>query len=863
MGTLPRRILVASVLAACAWNALAKAIPPPEEVLGHRVGADYSLADWNTILRYYRLVDELSPRVHVRLIGRSTEGREMIVAEVSAPETIRDIARQFQLQRRLHEGTATDADLASAKTLILVNLSMHSTEVAASQMGMELLYELATSNDDRVRRVLDNCVIQLVACANPDGLDKVKEWYDRTRAAGKEGAPMPWLYQKYVGHDNNRDWWLVSQEETKNVTRYLYTVGFPTIVYDVHQMGGNTARMFVPPFHDPTNPNISPRITQGIFLIGAHMAAALAMNNKRGVVWGAIYDNWWQGGMRTTPQRHNIVAVLTEAASADLASPVDVRPDSLRGATRGLPSYEPYVNFPDLWPGGRWTVRDIVEYEKIACYALFELGAKHREMWVENQRTLAREAIALGEQGTPFAWVIPPDQRQPEGVRQLLESLMATGVRAYRAEAVFVADGREYPAGTIVLPCAQPYRNHLKDIMEIQRYPRRFLYPGGPAEPPYDVAGWTAPLQMGVNAVQVDQPFRVPLVELTEPPKPTSPHFSDAPGYVLLPGRVDNVPAALRLGRQGFAVGVVHERVAGLTPGTIILHRGSRSHQDLIAALDGEASQRFLDVRPLPQFLPSGMMWFTPPRIALYQPWTGNMDEGWTRFILEKYGVAYTSIHNADFQSDDLLERFDVIVFADQSASSILNGTPPERTFGEYAGGIGGEGLQRLERFVRRGGTLVLMDSATELAVRMGLPITNTLEGLQGDKFFCPGSILRILVNPMEPVGYGMPVESVAYFANSRAFEMGDSVDARVVARYGEGNPLLSGFLLGEEHLSGKPAILDVQLGDGHVVLFGFRVQYRGQSLATFPFLFNTFLRGAICRRPGMTHVIRTAMRIG
>jgi hypothetical protein len=844
------RVSLRILLAACSFvlglaSAVAQAIPPPEEVIGHRPGADYSLADWNTILNYYRLVGERSPRVSVRSIGRSTEGREMIVAEISAPETIRNIEGQYQIQRRLHEGTASDEDLARAKTIILVNLSMHSTEVGASQMGMELLYELATRNDESAQEVLRNCVIQLVACANPDGLDKVKEWYDRTRAAGKEGAPMPWLYQKYVGHDNNRDWWLVSQQETKNVTHYLYKVSFPTIVYDVHQMGGSTARMFVPPFHDPTNPNIDPRITQGIFLIGAHMAAALAMNDKRGVVWGAIYDNWWQGGMRTTPQRHNIVAVLTETASANLASPVDVRPESLRGATRGLPSYDPYVNFPDPWPGGRWSLRDIVEYQKITCWALFDLGAKHRKMWVENQRALAQKAIALGKQGSPFAWVIPPDQRQPEGVRQLLESLMATGVRAYRATSAFTADGTQYPAGTIVLPCAQPYRNHLKDLMEVQRYPRRFLYPGGPAEPPYDVAGWTAPLQMGVEAVQVDQPFEAPLEELSEPPKPSAARLPEAPAYVLPPGRVDNVPAALRLGRQGFTIGIVYEEVAGLKPGTMIVHRGNRTNDSLREALAKEAAERFLDIQPLPQFLPSGAKRLALPRIALYQPWIGNMDEGWTRFILEKYGVEYTSVHNSEFRSDDMLRQFDVIVFADQSASSILEGTPASRTFEEYSGGIGEDGLRRLEQFVRGGGTLVLMDSASELAQRMGLPIRNALSGLRADTFFCPGSILRIIVDSRHPVGYGMPVESVAYFADSRAFEIGEGVDAHVVARYGEGNPLLSGFLLGEEHLSGKPAIVDIRLGEGHILLFGFRVQYRGQSLDTFPLLFNSFLRGA------------------
>ncbi len=838
------RLAFVLVFGLAVWSAVAQRIPTPEQFLGHRAGADYRLADWATILRYYRTVDAASDRVHLRSIGRTTEGREMVIAEVSSPETIRNLGDQYEIQRRLHEGTATEGDLSRAKTVVLVNLSMHSTEVAAAQMGMELLYELATRDDPQVRAILENCVIQLVACANPDGLDKVKDWYDRTRAAGKEGAPMPWLYQKYIGHDNNRDWWLVSQAETKNVTQFLYFVGFPTIVYDVHQMGGNTARMFVPPFHDPTNPNIDPRITQGIFLIGAHMAYALQEEGKKGVVWGAIYDNWWQGGMRTTPQRHNIVAILTEAASANLASPVDVSPDELRGARRGLPTYEPYVNFPDPWPGGRWTLRDIVEYEKTACYALFDLAAKYRDRWVSNQVALARDAIEAGKKGGPFAWVIPPAQRQPEGVRQLLESLLRTGIKAYRATEAFTADGREYPAGTIVLPCAQPYRNHLKDIMEIQKYPQRFLYPGGPAEPPYDVAGWTAPLQMGVDAVQIEQPFEAEWTELTSPPKPeprTLPR--DVPAYVLDGTRVDDVPVALRLARQGFTVGIVYEPTQGLNPGALILHRGNKTQEELARALEREMSERWIDPRPLPGFLERGARRFTAPRIALYQPWVGNMDEGWTRFIFEKYGVEYSSVHNDEIRKPDLKSRYDVILFADQSANSIVEGVSERVTFPEYAGGIGEEGIRNLREFVERGGTLVLMDSACDLARQLGVEVSDGLRSVGSDKFFCPGSILRTTVDTSHPLGYGMPETSIAYFASSRTLEFGEEQPFHAVALYGQGNPLLSGFLLGPEYVAGKVAAAEVPLGEGRIALFGFRVQYRGQSLDTFKFLFNAFVR--------------------
>ncbi len=848
-----RRLACWNKLLTCAWVFLspfllsAQRIPPPEEVIGHKVGEDYKLAGWSQILSYYRRLDATSDRVRIRYLGKTTEGRDHIAVEISSPETIKRIEEQFAIQRHLHDPRLITSEeeearvLAQAKVVIVINLSLHATEVAGAQMGMELAYELATRTDPQVQNILQNCVVILIACANPDGLDMVKEWYERTLHTPYENAPMPWLYHRYVGHDNNRDWWLISQKETINVTHYLYRVCFPTILYDVHQMGGNGPRMFVPPFHDPVNPNIDPWISQGIFLIGAHMAAALTAEGKKGVVWGAIYDNWWQGGMRTTPQRHNIVAVLTEAASARIASPVEVRREQLTGARRGLPSYDLYVNFPDPWPGGVWRLRDIVDYEKICCYALMDLGARYREMWVKNQLELSKRQITLGKTEPPFGWLIPPDQRDPGATAELLRCLILGGIEVYRATRPITLGGQTFPSGTYILPSDQPYRLHLKDLMEPQVYPRRLEYPGGPAETPYDVAGWTAPLQMGVRVFVAREPLTFAGERVVSPPKPERNPVPPSATYVSLNQRTEDVPAFLRLGAQGFQMSVGIEE--GVLPkGALFVSETNGRSASLKQAVDAVHSESFSQFLPWTSSVEIEVRKIGMPRVGLYQSWTANMDEGWTRWIFERYGVPYTTVRNSDIRAGNLRQRFDCLFFPQQSAGSILNGV--RNTLPEYAGGIGEEGVQSLKEFLDSGGTVVLMDEACGLARSLGLPIRNALSGVGRDRFYCPGSILRLNLDVEHPLGWGMEKENIAYFDQSWVLEFEPSLtkDVKIVATYGQGNLLLSGFLLGEELVAGKPAIAEVKVGKGRVVLFGFRTQFRAQPYATFKLLFNAMV---------------------
>ncbi len=892
-----RSVLLASVLAAtlisgaCSTPGIAVAqsvseVPTPASVIGHDVGADYKLARWETIVDYHRRLGDSSDRVRFSQIGTATEGNPYVLVEISSPETIRQLDRYRELQHKLADPRRIKSDrdrrnlLATAKTTIVVTCSLHSNELAASQMSMELAYDLATSNDPRVLEILDNCIILLVPSANPDGNNKIVDWYESNLNTPYEGSYMPWLYQKYAGHDNNRDWFMLNLKETRILSNVLYHEWFPTILYDIHQMGNRGPRFFVPPFFDPVNPNVDPLIHQSLLIIGGHMATELQEQKKTGVVYKAIFDNWWQGGNRTTPYRHNIVGILTEAASAKLASPIFQEASTLRGGGRGFPEYAPMVNFPEPWPGGWWRMRDIVDYEKTACMALFTLAARYRDRFVHNHLTLSEKSLSAGSEGPPFAWLIPPDQRDPGAAAHMLEVLRLSGIEVHQAEKPFSADHKRYPAGTYVLLARQPYRPHLKDMMERQEYPERRLYPGGPAEPPYDSAGWTLPLQMGVSSVEVTSRFTAKLrpAELIEAKRMVPPAASA--GYITKRFANSDYTAVNALLADGFHVSVLNEPFEGYPVGSIVVSNTNRPSEltSRIQALTQSIPARFQPLQAAPP--ESALRKMTAPRTALYQPWTASMDEGWTRYVLEQFDFPYTTVHNAEIRAGGLRDRFDCIIIPDLRLSSLLDGRSIKNMPSPYAGGIGPDGAMNLERFVTGGGTLVLMDSATQLATqKYHVPVRDVLEGVGADEFFCPGSLLRLRIKNTHPLGYGFADEAAAYFARSQAFEIGrptlkppdgappktaeprsyrrqmtdDEINAKLadqvvtsVASYADNFVLLSGWILGEDRLRNRTAVCEIDYGDGHIVLLGFRVQHRGQPHGTFKFLFNAIYRSTL-----------------
>jgi len=773
-----------------AQSARVDAIPTPESVIGHEVGADYKLARWETIVAYFNRLDTASERVRVRQVDVGTEGSPYIIAVIAAPETIRDLDKYKALQRQLADPRTMPPDrrddkayraelLADAKTTIVVTFGLHSSECAGSQTSMELAYDLATGDDARTLEMLEHCVIVLVPSANPDGNNKIVDWYERNLDTPYEGGRMPWLYQKYAGHDNNRDWFMLNLKESRILTELLYTEWFPTILYDVHQMGNRGARFFVPPFFDPVNPNVDPLIHQSLLIIGGHMATELQERGKTGVIFKAIFDNWWAGGNRTTPYRHNIVGILSEAASAKMASPIFQDYRDFRAGGRGFPQYAPAVNFPEPWPGGWWRLRDVVEYQKISCVSLFTLAARYRDRFVRNHLALSEKALRLGREEPPFAWIVPEAQRDPGSAAHMLEVLRLTGVEVHRAERAFTADKREYPAGTHILFAEQPFRPHLKDMMERQGYPDRRQYAGGPAESPYDAAGWTLPLQMGVKSVEVVAPFeaetKLLTAKITASGRAPSAEASPAGVVTRRFGNAD-FAAVNQLMREGYPVEVLVDKHEGLPQGTLLVgdHSSKRSAVSRVSELVKAIPARFeaLPSRPSERELRT----MSKPRTALYQPWTGNMDEGWTRLVLEQFDFDYTSIHNAEVRAGDLHDRFDCIIMPDQRLSRIVSGISDKFMPPPYAGGIGKDGAMALERFVEDGGTLVLMDSATSLATELlAVPVRDALKDLPRERFFCPGSLLRIRVDNTHPLGYGFGREATANFSRSQAFVIGEA----------------------------------------------------------------------------------------
>ena len=850
-----RFVRIFFVVVACTGTVWAQEVPSPESHLGFQVGTDYKLADWRSIVAYYEKLGAASDRIEVQNLGESTEGRPFIMAQISSPENLAQKESIQAAQKRLADPrglSETDArQMASdGVAVVLIGCNIHAVEIASSQMSMELAYDLVTSEDPKIQLVRDRVLLLLVPSLNPDGIDIVGDWYRETLGTPWEGTRPPWLYHKYTGHDNNRDWFMLTQDETRIMTRVHYEQWFPQIIYDVHQMGNLGARFFVPPFYDPLNPNVPPLLQRQIMLVGAHMAHDLQAAGKTGVITSAVYDMWWHGGYRTVPYRHNLVGILSEAASVRIATPIFQAEKELTGHRRGLPKYWLQANFPEPWPGGWWRLRDIVEYQKIASNSLLKLAATHKEDWIYNHYKLGIDAVERGESEPPFAFLVPPNQHDPIATYEMLRILSEGGVELHRAEKSLQADGVTYSAGTTVILMSQPFRAHAKDLLERQRYPDRRVGGGdGPPERPYDVTGWTLPLQMGVRTVEVVAPFKANL-SVIEPKLPSHSVGSTNAGYFLENRTNHDVIALNRILAKGHNAYWTDKpvRASGrsVDQGAIWIP----SRDGVQGTLTELASTHGIEA--ITGRKPDRGYRLKKPRLGIYQPWTAGirggskaaMDEGWTRWVLERYEFDYRTIHDAELRAGNLEERHDVIILPSGSSRSLMKGNPPGTVPPQYVGGIGEQGADNLLAFVRSGGTLICMGDASELPIeRFDLPVMSNLDNRDGgDPFYAPGSILQVNLDPTHPLGFGRKSPQPIYFAQTPVFDVNGS--AVSVADFPQFNPLMSGWIFGDEKIRGKSALVDAPLGDGRVILFGFRPQHRAQPHTTFKILFNAIYYG-------------------
>jgi hypothetical protein len=850
MALRPMRRLVVSLalVQVLVPSRLAAQIPTPESHFGFRMGADRQLAAAADVEAYFELVASRSNRVAVVDIGRTTEGHRTIAAIISAPGNIRNLPQIRAANQRLADPRTLSPEdarriAARHKAVVAIGNSIHASEVGGNQAASELLYRLATALDDETMDVLDNVVVVLIPSLNPDGQRSVADWYRKTTGTAFEGAAMPWLDHKYAGHDINRDAFMMNLAESRNLARFFYTEWHPQVFLSMHQTAGNGPRMTVPPMSDPIGPNYDPVIWREAALLGGAMALELQRDGRTGVASSTIYDYYSPGYEDSAPLGHNTVCLLTEAAGANIATPVTVAAADL--ATPGGRSFSsPRINAPDPWPGGRWSLRDIVDYDLSATRGLLHAVAAYRERIIGSFYDMGARAIEAGRRGGPFAFVIPPDQYDASAAAKLEELLLQGAVEIHRAVGPFIADGASYPAGSDIILLAQPYRAYVKTLLERQRYPIQRSSTDASPERPYDVAGWTLPAQMGVDVRTIEHAFDPPeMVQLTTAtPAPAGVWGNRQPSYYIVDGR--GIGGAVAVNRLVAAGASVSWTTAGVdvdgfkyAPGSIVVAY-STVVQSVVESIASGLGLRVTGVTRKPAGTLIGV---GTARIGLYKPWTANEDEGWTRWVLEQREFRVATILDDEVRAGSLKRRYDAIILPAASAPQLLNGNPADSLPAEYVGGLGERGIAALRSFVEAGGTLICLDRACELPIaELGLPIRDVAREAAEDQFFCPGSIVTLDLDPRQPEAYGMPGRTAAFFASSSAYEIGEgATGVQAVARYGSQDLLISGWLEGERVIAGRPAVVHVKVGAGRVVLLGFPVQHRGQSYATFRLLFN------------------------
>jgi zinc carboxypeptidase len=873
-------------------------LPTPESAFGFRAGADYKLATYDQSLAYFRQLDAASDRLTLVEVGRTSQGRPMVFALISSPENLANVDRYRSMNVRLaHPGDLTESAARQiardGKAFVHLDGGLHSTEVAGAQQTPQLAYDLlARADEPLIKSILDNVVVMLWPTINPDGQQMVAEWYMSNVGTPYELSGLPRLYQEYVGHDNNRDAYMLNMIESR-VIEHAWRQWEPHIVYVQHQSGPFPTRIWLPPFSEPVGRHAPYLMSREVNMIGMGIAKALEEQGQPGAThMGTAFDAWYPGYIDYAPIFKNVPAFWTETALFQYATPHEYTIDDFPAAMRDL---RPQSLYSSPWRPGWWRLRDAVEYMETASLATLEFAAKYKESLLFDRYLAGRGQIAKGRKEAPYAYFVPQEQRDPVAAVELLRRLAFGGVRIDQLTAPVTSGDRTYPAGTWVIPTDQEFAAVAREVLDVQTYPDLRQYPGGPPERPYDAAGWTLPLQMGVTIGVASAPLTdedrarmkrlgaAPDPSASPTPYPAAPTdaapFDSVPGagfdpsaaaaaIVPPPGRISGTGAALAVDpAQNNAFRAINRAWKQNATVSFVPAAGTAGASYVIAGLSPAAQTQLATVLAISarRVPPRTGTPLKKPRIGLFQPWSGSMDEGWMRWLLERYDFEFTTLRPADFHSP-LHDRVDVVILAEDARLPIEGAAGRGGGGGGGRGGAGGgravrpeyayqlspEDLAGFEQFVRAGGAVVCLGNASNTIIQQfKLPVRNVVAGLRPEEFFLRGSIVEVAIDPSHPVMAGMPAKAAVFVDSSPVFETLDGFKGAVLARYQEsGSPLRSGYLIGEKHVNGKAAAVDVQLDAGHIVLLGFRPQWRGQPFGTFRVVFNAALSHGVTVKP-------------
>lgn len=852
----------------------AQDVPTPKEHYGFNIGDDYHLTNYTRTEAYFKKLDEASGRVRLEDIGETEEGRRQYMLVITSPDNMKNLETYRAISRKmaLAEMNPDEADKLSkeGKAVVWIDGGLHSTETVSVHQLIETAYQLASRKDPETLEILDKVIVLLVH-ANPDGHELVGDWYMRNDQPEKRSTSgLPRLYQKYIGHDNNRDFYMFNMKESQNMGRQLFVEWMPQVVYNHHQSGPAGTVLAGPPYRDPFNYVFDPILVTSLDALGAAMHTRLNVEGKPGYTQrgGSGYSTWWNGGLRTSTYFHNMIGILTEIIGNPTPSSVPV---VLR---RLVPSGDtPHPVLPQ-----KWHFRQSIDYSVSLNYAVMKYAARHTDEMLFNMYRMGRNSIEKGSRNTwshspskveaitaafnkekggeenqsgsgsssqmtagfvhdvisrtenldPYGYVIPSDQPDFPTAVKFLNALIRAGITVHQAPEAFTIDDKTYPAGSYVVKTAQAFRPHVLDMFEPQDHPNDFRYEGGPPVPPYDAAGWTLAYLMNVRFDRILKNFSVPLNKL-ELGKLIDNAPVEIPGSraLLLPAKANNSFIAVNeLLREG--MNVYRDQNNGDFYVSPVRSRDKTAQILTLAGVQPGAAGK----------IPGSGQKVQPARIGMWDRSNGSIPAGWLRWMLEHFRYDFSLVLQPELEKGDLNDKYDVLIFVGGAIPSSANKTIPQ-----------------LKKFLENGGKVVTIGSSANLARHLEVPVSDALTELVGgtekslprEKYFIPGSVLRVRVAPGVPATWGMEEHADVYFSNNPVFRItsGGYSDSRVepLMWFDTAAPLRSGWAYGQSYLKDGIAAFKVKIGQGELYVFGPEITFRAQTHGTFRMLFNQLYR--------------------